>query len=260
MKILSTCHVLGEDFHSNLRNTSAVRILSRGYRDKTRASSTGWVGRSPLHIIRNPPAGWGGILPRKCDLAQSDDLRTGVERTRARGLRTLWAASAAQGQQEAGELRELHGEISRRIKVWGRLSPWWSHRAASVAGRENALRAPRSLPTRRTAPRRDASGLGTHRGSRNPSRAVFADRGTDTRTGTTGEGCRRDETGETNSIFVERRSPRRATERRGDEGQPGERRFKVIDRAARSDESQGWDAVFPLKLRRRVWLVVLLSI
>jgi len=63
-------------------------------------------------------------------------------------------------------------------------------------------RASRSLPTHRSAPRHAASRrvaprrAGTRRGSRNPSRAVFADRGTDTRTGAIREGCRRDETGD----------------------------------------------------------------
>lgn len=62
----------------------------------------------------------------------------------------------------------------------------------------------------------------------------------DTRAGTTGEGCRRDKTGD--KLDFRRKKvaeTRRGAARRGDEGQSGERRFKLIDRAARPDESEG---------------------
>lgn len=50
----------------------------------------------------------------KCDLAQSDDLRTRVERTDGRVRKVGYEGCGTQ----------LHGETSRGIKVWGRLSPW----------------------------------------------------------------------------------------------------------------------------------------
>lgn len=205
--------------------TNAERIR-QGYRNKTRASSAAWVGRSLTHIIRKSMAGWGGILPRKCDLAQSADLRTVGWNERGRG--PLWTSERHKGGKKQGAPGASRGNISGNKGMGTSVSMVIP---SSGFGRENALRArldpfPRAA-SRRVAPGR-AEGQETPRTPSSPIAERIREQGRRERAAEMKR--------ETNSIFVERRSPRRDAARRGAAMKVnGERRFKLIDRPTRPE-------------------------
>jgi len=152
MKIPSTRHVFMSK--SLFKFSKQTRIPSRGYRNKTRASTD----RSLSHIIRKSTTGWDEILIRKCDLAQFADLRTRVERTRARGLASLANGMRYKGGKKQGALGASRGNISGNKGMGTSVSMVIPSSGFGCRAGKRPSRAPRFLPTRRAASRRISSG------------------------------------------------------------------------------------------------------